>query len=230
VEIVTVCLDAAGPEAAMPYVEAAQPDHPTLIDVENRLDAALGIVNVPNGVWIDEDGVIVRPPEPAWPARPPAADARRLPEGTPERFVRMAEEASRIQADPEAYVTAVRDWAAHGAESSYALPPHEVVARSRERSPERATAAAHFALAEHLHRAGEEDAAVGHFKAAHRLDPDNWLYRRQAWSLRSPIPGPIGRLWQGPVEGHEDEWPYEGDWLADVERSGAESYYPPFRP
>jgi len=226
---VTVCVDAAGPDAARPYVDAARPEHPTLVDVGNHLDEAFGIVNVPNGVWIDEAGTIVRPPEPAWPAPRPAG-SRSLPDGTPERFVRMAEAASRIEADPEAYVNAVRDWAANGRESRFVLSPQEVVARSRPRSAAHAEAAAHFALAEHLHRAGEEEAAVAHFREAHRLDPDSWLYRRQAWSLISPIPGPVGRLWQGPVDGHEDDWPYEGDWLADFERDGGQRYYPPFRP
>lgn len=230
-EIVTACVDAAGAEAALPYVDAAGPEHPTLLDETGQLDDALGIVNVPTGVWIDEDGVLVRPPEPAWPDRPGGRSGnRRLPEGTPERFVRMAQAASRIVAEPEAYVSAVRDWARTGADSPYALSPDEVVARSRERSPDRSEAAAHFALAQHLHRAGYPDDAVAHFKAAHRLDPANWLYRRQAWSLITPIPGPAGRLWQGPVEGHEDEWPYDGDWLTDFEREGGEAYYGRFRP
>ena len=26
-----------------------------------------GVVNIPNVVWIDEDGMIVRPAEPGWP-------------------------------------------------------------------------------------------------------------------------------------------------------------------
>ena len=31
------------------------------------MDALFGVVNIPNVVWIDEDGVIVRPAEPGWP-------------------------------------------------------------------------------------------------------------------------------------------------------------------
>ena len=69
-EVVTVALDSAGPEAARPWIEAARPEHPALIDEQHRLDELFGIVNVPSGVWIDEAGVIVRPPEPAFAAYP----------------------------------------------------------------------------------------------------------------------------------------------------------------
>jgi hypothetical protein len=61
-EVVTVALDSAGPEAARPWIERARPEHPALIDEHHRLDELFGIVNVPSGVWIDEAGVIVRPP------------------------------------------------------------------------------------------------------------------------------------------------------------------------
>src|SRR5258708_31844892 len=69
-EIVTVALDTGGTEAVGPWMEAANPDHPSLIDQAHLLDELLGVVNVPNGVWIDEQGMIVRPPEPAYPGRP----------------------------------------------------------------------------------------------------------------------------------------------------------------
>ena len=52
-EIVTVALDTAGPDAARPYVEAAHPRHPSLIDEAHVLYELLGVVNVPSGVWID---------------------------------------------------------------------------------------------------------------------------------------------------------------------------------
>jgi hypothetical protein len=76
-----------------------------------------------------------------------------------------------------------------------------------------ARAAAHFELGQHLYRANEEAAAVPHFRAAHRLQPDNWTYKRQAWSLADPSQGPTAL--------------YDGDWMSDVRRIGAENYYPP---
>ncbi len=31
------------------------------------------------------------------------------------------------------------------------------------------------------------------------------------------------------VEGREDEWPYDSDWLSEVRAMGAEQYYPPLQ-
>jgi len=64
VEIVTVSLELSGPDASRPFIEAAQPEHPSLLDPTHQLDALFGVVNIPNVIWIDEQGVIVRPPEP----------------------------------------------------------------------------------------------------------------------------------------------------------------------
>jgi hypothetical protein len=34
---------------------------------------------------------------------------------------------------------------------------------------------------------------------------------------------------QGPLPGREDEWPYDSDWLNEIQAMGAENYYPPMR-
>ena len=39
--------------------------------------------------------------------------------------------------------------------------------------------------------------------------------------------GDYTRFWQGPLPGHEAEWPYDTDWLSEVLGFGAENYYPP---
>jgi hypothetical protein len=212
-EVVTVGLDTGGAEAAGPWIDLAKPEHPALIDAAHLLDELLGIVNVPTGVWIDEQGTIVRPPEPAFPGRAVIAELA-LPDEAPPRIVEMMQEAAKIRIDPERYVTALRDWVARGAESPYALDPHEVTARSAPRPPEVSQAAASFELGQHLHRAGDAGAAVRWFREAHRLQPDNWTYKRQAWEFVDPV-------LQGPSE------EYDGDWLSDVRAIGAENYYPP---
>ena len=70
--MVTVSLELSGPEVSRSYIEAARPEHPSLLDPTHRMGALFGVVNIPNVVWIDEGGTIVRPAEPGWPwVRPP---------------------------------------------------------------------------------------------------------------------------------------------------------------
>jgi hypothetical protein len=209
--VVTVALDTGGPDAAVPWIDRAKAGHPALIDAAHLLDELLGIVNVPTGVWIDEQGLIVRPPEPAFPWRP-----RDLPDDVlaqlPAIAVEQLREAGRMRIDPEAYVAALRDWVAHGSRSRYALSPAEVIARSQPRPPEASRAAACFELGQYLHRSGSPGDAVRWFREAHRLAPDNWTYKRQAWTFADPLQGETSE--------------YDSDWLTDVRKIGPENYYP----
>lgn len=218
IEIVTVALDTGGADVARPFIEAANPSHPSLIDRAHLCDELLGVVNVPNSVWIDEHGMIVRPAEPAWPGSTPVLDM--LPDLTahipPERKG-VIDEIRRFNITPEVTVTMLRDWAERGADSPYVLLPDEVIARSRPRGVGEATAAAHFELAQHLHLTGQHGAAIPHFREAHRLDPPNWTYKRQAWSLETSDT-------TGTVEA------YGTGWLTSVQEIGAEQYYPAITP
>lgn len=218
VEVVTVALDVDA-DAARPFIEAAKPDHPSLIDQAHVVDELFGVVNVPNGVWIDEQGMIVRPAEPAHPGRNPVTESFRTIDlsTVPPDVADILREAQKIRTDPDAYVAMLRDWARHGAESRFALEPDEVVRRSRSRTTDEAAAAAHFELGQHLHRAGDHPGAIPHWREAHRLDPDNWTYKRNAWNFEDPV-----------RQGHTDA--YESSWFEDVKKLGAENYYPPLQP
>jgi tetratricopeptide (TPR) repeat protein len=215
--VVTVALDLRGLEKAGRYLERADPKHPSLIDRAHRLDELLGIVNVPSGVWVDEEGIIVRPPETAFPEGSinalPAEALLEIPESLDPYLREVLAEARKMKVDAATYTAALRDWAANGRASRYALTPEEVVERSRPRPPEVSRAAAHFELGQHLFLAGHPEDAVPHFREAHRLQPENWTYKRQAWSM--------ARRDQGPTE------LYDGDWVSDVRRIGPENYYPP---
>src|SRR5205823_12229372 len=101
----------------------------------------------------------------------------------------------------------------HGARSPYAPPPEELLVRSPTRSEASSRAAACFALGQHLQRAGAPADAVRWFREAQLLAPENWTYKRQAWSLADPL--------QGPTDA------YESDWLTDFRKAGAETYYAP---
>lgn len=207
----TVALDTGGVAVAGPWIERARPDHPSLIDQGHLLDELFGIVNVPSGVWIDEAGTIVRPPETAYPRRPSFLD-RAIPAGASAAVEAQITAVRKLHVEAERYIAALRDWVALGAASQFALSPEEVVGRSRPRPFAEATAAAHFELGQHLHRAGARERAVVHFREAYRLQPDNWTYKRQAWNLLPPGEDPLAV--------------YGGDWLTDVHQIGAENYYP----
>ncbi len=95
--MVTVALD-VNPENARPWIEAAHPTHPSLIDTTHVTDELFGFVNVPMAVWIDESGMLVRPAEQAAVERSPARDME-LPDGLPDRLRQMLEQVKAIS-DP----------------------------------------------------------------------------------------------------------------------------------
>jgi hypothetical protein len=111
----------------------------------------------------------------------------------------------------------IDDWVANGADSQYALAPDEVVRRSGPRDDAQARAAAEFDLGQYLHRNGEHEAAIPHWRNAHRLFPSNWTYKRQAWNFEDPM-----------RQGHTDT--YDSSWFEDVKALGAENYYPEIVP
>ena len=217
VTIVTVALD-SDPTLAHPWIDAAAPTHPSLIDRAHSLGPLLGFVNVPMAVWIDEQGVLVRPPEAAN-VQPNGLKGRPLPEGLPDRILARLELVAEFPGDHEAYLSAVRDWAVNGDQSRFALTPDEVVKRSLPRSADEARAAACFELGEHLFELEGQDSAAPWWREAHRLQPSNWTYKRQAWSLATTKPGEPSDLIQEPTE------LYVGNWLDDLVAQGGPSQY-----
>ena len=100
--VIAVALDSREGDP-LPWIEAASPSYPCLIDRDHRLAELYHMVNVPQAVWIDERGTIVRPTEPA---------------GAHEGFRRMDRvtrevpaDVARVTADAKAiYLNAIRDW------------------------------------------------------------------------------------------------------------------------
>ena len=124
----------------------------------------------------------------------------------PEQLRETLKLATGIRIQGAEYTGALRDWVARGRASGYPLPPAEVMARSGPRGKAEAEAAARFELGTYLWDNGKRDLAPRHWREAHRLQPDNWTYKRQAWSLADPF--------QGPTE------LYDSCWAADVKKIG----------
>lgn len=216
------------PEHTYRWIDAAAPTdpadaHPSLIDTRHVTGELFGFVNIPMAVWIDETGTIVRNAESASIERSPLRDME-VPEGIPERMRLMLTEVKAIPDHAEAYRAAVIDWARNGADSPYALAPDEVIERSQPRDQDAARASACFELGRHLRDAiggpEAEAASIEWWKQAHRLDPSNWTYKRQAWTLATtPEGAEENDLAQEAAE------VYGTSWIDDVIAGGGGSAY-----
>jgi hypothetical protein len=169
--VVAVAMDV--PEAARPWIEAAKPTYPCLIDRDHYVADVYNMVNVPQAVWIDEEGRIVRPPETAGSSDGFRQMNRVTKQMTPEQLA----ERKRTKTT---YLAAVRDWVLKGPASEFVFDVGS--ARARLGLPDAAIAQAHthFRLAQHLLRSGKSEEAVMQFAEASRLHPDSWTIWRQA--------------------------------------------------
>ena len=173
--VLAVALD-SNPEKARPWIDAAKPTYPCLIDVDHRVAELYNFVNVPESVWIDEAGMIERPQEPA---------------GAYEGFRQMDRATFKVPdaavattaAARQTYYAAVRDWAVNGAASRHVLGPGEARQRLHTPGPEVALAHAHFRLGRALLRRGREAEAAAAFAEAQRLHPASWAMWRQTAPL-----------------------------------------------
>jgi peroxiredoxin len=168
--IVAIALDQ--PESARPWIEAAKPAYPCLIDRDHRTAELYNLVNVPQAVWIDETGRMVRPPETAGLTDGFRAMDRKsfsMPQATREERERARTE----------YVNAIRDWVIRGAASPFALDEQAVTARLALPDAAIAEAHAHFRLGLALLRNGQGDEAETEFAQASKMHPDSWAIWRQ---------------------------------------------------
>jgi hypothetical protein len=135
-----------------------------LIDEKHVVSKLYNMVNVPTGVWINEQGRIVRPNEVAF---------------VDDRFKKFS------GLDSEAYLNALKDWVEKGDKSTYVMSEDHLREKLAAQDPYIAQAAAEFGLGEQLYKSGHPTEAVAHFKEAQRLNPKSWNYKRQAYALTS---------------------------------------------
>jgi hypothetical protein len=169
--ILTIAMDQPGP--ARPWIEAAKPTHPSLIDADHHVAELYNMVNVPQAVWIDEAGRIVRPTENAG-----SSDGfRRMDKKTLTVPQEALDERAHVK---RVYVDAVRDWVEKGAASEHVYSPEK--ARERLRLPDETIANAHvrFRLGLALLRRGQQAEAAKEMAEASRLHPSSWNMWRQA--------------------------------------------------
>lgn len=168
--VLAVAMDHA--EAARPWIEAAKPEYPCLIDRDHHVADLYNLVNVPQAVWIDEQGRIVRPPENAGSTDGFRAMNRSTATMSPE----IIDERNRVKA---LYSNALRDWARNGAKSVHVLDAARATSRLIPKDPAIAQAHAHFRLGQYLLREGRKDEAQAQFAQAIALHPESWNIWRQ---------------------------------------------------
>lgn len=169
--VLAIALDR--PDAARPWIEAARPSYPCLVDRDHVVAELYGLVNVPQAAWIDEDGRVVRPPETAG-----STDGFRAMDR--KTFRMPAEVVAERQRVSAAYFAAVRDWALRGAESPHVLDEVSMAARLAPPDDAVANAYVHFRLGQALRREGLEDEASAELAEASRLHADSWAMWRQS--------------------------------------------------
>lgn len=197
--VVAVAEESRGAEHARPWIEQAKSAYWQLIDTDHRLGDLYNLVNVPQAIWIDEQGRIVRPPETA---------------GSTDHFRRMdietrtmtAEDQAERLAVRQAYLDAVREWVRTG---RHALPADAARARLPRVTPEIAEAHARFRLGVWLRAHGDAIEGDRQMSTASSLHPDSWSMWRQAADLDE-----VGRA-SGP------------DFWKRVKALGDRPYYPP---
>ncbi len=166
---ITVALDKSADDAR-PWIEAARPTHPSLIDTCHVVADLYNMVNVPTVVWIDERGRIVRPNDVAF--------------GTDTfRHITGIEAAQHLGL--------LRAWARG---ELAVLPEERVRAFQSLPTPTDQLARAEFALGQWLVERGRHDAAKRHFVRAGELAPHDFTIRRGTMPIRGIDPmGPAFR-------------------------------------
>jgi peroxiredoxin len=197
--VVAIAMESRGAEHARQWIELAKATYWCLIDEGHRVADLYGMVNVPQSVWIDEAGRIVRPTENAG-----STDHWRRMDFTT-RTMAPADIAAR-DAARAVYLDAVKDWVLTG---KHALA-EEAAKRGLPRiTPDIALAHAHFRLGTWLRRHGKAAESDRHLAEASRLHPDSWNMWRQAADLEE-----VGKA-SGP------------EFRARVQALGDRPYYPP---
>ncbi len=161
--MLTIACDAKGTAAVAPFITAAHQQHPSLVDDKLRVAEIYDARNVPAAFWIDENGRIVRANDPIYAQR-------------------RNRETGEVTINQE-YLDAVRDWVAKGPQSAFLMNQERIASRLPALDGGDVEAAAEFHLATYLALHGHSDDALIHFKRAHELRPENWTYKRQAWSF-----------------------------------------------
>jgi AhpC/TSA family protein len=186
--IIAVAMDSREGDP-LPWIEAAKPTYVSVIDRDHRLAQLYGVVNVPQAIWIDEKGRIVRPAETAGAYE----GFRKMNRATRE----MPEEVARTTAQARTtYLDAIRDWVRRGDASEHAFRPEQARAHLPVLSEDVVTAHAMFRLGQFLIRRGEREEGDRWLGEASRRHPESWCIWRQRAGVNEQGFAALPDFWQ----------------------------------
>jgi hypothetical protein len=163
--IIAVAMDSRGVDAVRGPITKAKTTYVSLIDRDHVVSELYNMVNVPQAVWIDEEGHIVRPTEVSGFA--------------------MSLNLGKVRKTREIYFDAIRDWVKNGKDSRHVYSDTEVRTHLPAFTDDIALAHASFHLGQHLWNAGNQDEGQLFLRRATELNPDSWNFFRQMKNLKN---------------------------------------------
>jgi hypothetical protein len=161
--ILTIAMDSRGTDAVRGPIRRAKATHPSLLDEDHLVAELYNMVNVPQAVWINERGIIVRPTEVSGAA--------------------MTFNFAKMRKLRKLYLDAIRDWVEKGDQSEHVFSEGAAREHLPAYTEEIALGHASFHLGRALWSAGNHEEGAAFLKRAVELNPDSWNFFRQMKNL-----------------------------------------------
>ena len=155
-EVIGVAMDAASPENARQFYDGARAAFVRGVDRADALWSTLGFQVVPNGIFIDEQGIV--------------------------RYAKFGGFEARVKPD----VDAIEKLLAAPWTPAAAAAPVKRAAPQPAAAEGPDSARYWFRLGTESLQKGDKPAAARHWRKALSLDPNNFVIRKQIWALEHP--------------------------------------------
>lgn len=160
-------------EDPSPWIEKAEPDHPSLIDTKHRISELYNVENVPTGFWIDENRNFVRPGDVVF-----GSNYSRFLTGI----------------NAKDHKEALKKWV-RSDQNVTDYDKSEIAKKQTNESTDREDARAYFHLAQWLYENDKRSSAEDYFNKAIELAPNDVAIRRGSMRMRGKNPLGLGFLW-----------------------------------